>query len=159
MVLQGVKGGLGEGKRGGLSTEAEPNSEAVPQGARVEAVSPLPQGIRRGPCGLWEPVGCGEPEESSGGVSLSQEESRPEGRRHLRTKAVYHLPGLGRELKARGPEPNLTGSYLKRHLGQAPELLNSLCLHPPPAPSTPASWTCMEKANPATLTPIPTPSG
>ena len=79
MVLQGVKGGLGEGKRGGLSTEAEPNSEAVPQGARVEAVSPLPQGIRRGPCGLWEPVGCGEPEESSGGVSLSQEESRPEG--------------------------------------------------------------------------------
>ena len=57
MVLQGVKGGLGEGKRGGLSTEAEPNSEAVPQGARVEAVSAPrnSQGSLRtlGTCRVW----------------------------------------------------------------------------------------------------------
>lgn len=54
MALQGLKGGLGEGKGRRLSTEEEPNSEAVPQGARTGRSLSSALGIFRDPWRFWE---------------------------------------------------------------------------------------------------------
>lgn len=56
MALQGVKRGLSEGKEGGLGTEAEPNSEALPQGARAGGSLFSALGLCRDLC-RWEHIG------------------------------------------------------------------------------------------------------